>query len=60
MLNLIVWLQKHTFEVHVAAFLLMLLPAIPLYFAAASSATGLVWVLLGLVVLGNLIVMLVK
>ena len=49
------WLTKNKFEVHLAAFLLMVLPPIPLYFAAQKGATGLIWLLIGLVICGNLL-----
>lgn len=49
------WLTKNKFEVHLVAFLLMVLPPIPLYFAAQNGATGLIWVLLGFVICGNLL-----
>lgn len=49
------WLTKNKFEVHLIAFLLMVLPPIPLYYAAQSSVTGLTWALLTLVICGNLL-----
>jgi len=52
------WLTKNKFEVHLVAFLLMLLPTIPLYYAAQSGALGLIWALLVLVICGNLLALL--
>ena len=49
------WLTKNKFEIHLLAFLLMMLPPIPLYYAAENSDTGLIWALLGFVILGNLL-----
>ena len=59
-MKIISWMQKHTFETHTLAFLLMILPPIPLYWAAQQGATGWVWFLLVPVILGNLLVLLVK
>ena len=49
------WLTKNKFEVHLVAFMLMVLTPIPLYYAAQSGATGLIWVLLGFVICGNIL-----
>ncbi len=49
------WLSKNKFEVHLAAFFLMIIPPIPLYYAAQSGATGLIWALLAFVICGNLL-----
>jgi hypothetical protein len=54
------WLHKNTFKIHVAAFLLMIISSGLLYPAATSQAVGWVWVLLGLVVTGNILVLLVR
>jgi hypothetical protein len=53
-------LKKHTFKIHTTAFLMILLPSALLYVAAQEQATGLSWLLLGLVVLGNLLVLFVN
>jgi hypothetical protein len=60
MTGLIKWLRDHVFETHLIALLLMALPPAAMVFAARSGATGLVWALLGLVVLGNLLVLSVR
>lgn len=52
-------LQKHKFELHLTALLLMLLPPVPMYFAAQNGATTLLWFLIGIVVIGNLIAVIV-
>jgi hypothetical protein len=53
-------LSKNKFEAHLTVFLLMTLPSIALYYAAQSGAIALIWVLLGLVVLANVLVLLIK
>ena len=52
------WLKEHSFGVYVAAFLLITLPAIGMYAAAWQDATGWIWILIGVVVAGNLVVIL--
>jgi hypothetical protein len=52
-------LKENKFKFHLSALLMMLLPPIPMYWAAQSGATGLIWLLMGIVVLGNLIVIFV-
>ncbi len=52
--------KKKTFRYHTLAFLLMMLPPIPLYFAAQVSAVGWIWALLGLVIAGNLLALVIK
>lgn len=48
-------LRKRKFELHLTALLLMLLPPIPMYFAAQNGAMTLIWILSGIVILGNLL-----
>lgn len=52
-------LHEHKFKLHLTALLLMLIPPIPMYFAAQNGATVLIWLLIGVVILGNLLVILV-
>ena len=52
------WLKEHSFGVYVTAFLLITLPAIGMYAAARQDATGWIWILIGVVVAGNLVVIL--
>ena len=52
-------LRDNKFKLHLTAFLLMLIPPVPMYFAAESGATGWIWFLIGIVILGNLIVIIV-
>ena len=52
-------LKEQKFRLHLTALLLMLIPPIPMYFAAQAGAFGLVWGLLVIIVLGNLLVIIV-
>lgn len=52
-------LRAHKFEFHLVVILLMAIPPLPLYFAAQQDALGWIWVLLSLVVLGNILALLV-
>jgi len=52
-------LRDNKFKLHLTALLLMLIPPVAMYFAAESGATGLIWFLIGIVILGNLIVIIV-
>lgn len=54
------WLKEHIYETHVLAFFLMVLPPVGLYFTAQAGALALTWPLLGVVVLGNILVLFVK
>ena len=54
------WLRAHTFQVHVVAFLLMVLPPIPLYNAALQGNAGMMYVLLGAVIFGNILLLLAR
>jgi hypothetical protein len=49
-------LKEHKFRLHLTALLMMLIPPIPMYFAAQAGAASLVWFLIAIVVLGNLLV----
>jgi len=51
---------KNAYKVHSIAFALMLLSSAGLYFTARAGALGWIWGLLGLFVLGNILVLLVK
>jgi hypothetical protein len=50
--------HKHRFTGYLLAFLLMLLPAVPLYLAAQNGSIVWISVLLALIVLGNLLALL--
>lgn len=49
------WLKSHKFEAQILSFLLMILPPAGMYVAAQSGAESLIWVLLGLVITGNIL-----
>ena len=51
--------RRQTFKVHLVALLLMILPPVPLYYAAQRGDSGWLIALLGLVVVGNTLVLLV-
>jgi hypothetical protein len=59
-INAIKYLKKNTFKVHLIAFLLMIIPPALLYFAAERGDAGLIWSLLGLIIAGNILVILVR
>ena len=52
-------LKENKFKLHLVALLMMLIPPIPMYWAAQNDASGMIWLLLGIVILGNLIVIIV-
>jgi hypothetical protein len=54
------WLRKNTFRVHLVAFLLMIIPPALLYLAAETGATGAIWLLLAMVITGNILVILAR
>jgi len=58
--SLIRWLRSHTFEAYLIALALMALPPVAMYYAARGGNSGLVLALLGLVVLGNLLVVFIR
>lgn len=55
-MSMISWIREHKFEAHLAAFLLMVVPSVLLYF----SSVGLIWPLLGIFALGNILAMVIK
>ena len=52
-------LREHKFKLHLTALLLMLIPPIPMYFSAQNGVMVLIWFLIGIVVIGNLLVIIV-
>ena len=60
MLNLFHYLRHHKFESYTIAFCLMIIPPLPMYFAAQNGIGALFYILLLTFVLGNLIVLIVK
>ncbi len=57
--KLIRLLSEHKFKTHMLAFLLMVLPPVPLYVAAQNGAANWILALLGLVVAGNILALMV-
>lgn len=54
------WLTKNKFEVHLVAFFLVILPSIPLYYAAQRGDSGLIWALLAFVICGNFLALITR
>jgi hypothetical protein len=54
------WLRAHQFKVHTIAFLMMVLPPVPLYYAAINGNALAMYLLLGIVILGNILVLFVR
>lgn len=52
-------LRNYKFQLHLTALLLMLIPPIAMYFASQGGASSLVWILIGIVILGNLLAVLI-
>ena len=57
--NFIQNLKENKFKLHLPALLMMLIPPIAMYWAAQNGANALIWILLGIIILGNLIVIIV-
>lgn len=51
------WIRKHEFAISTLAFLLMVVPPLPMYLAIRAGNEGLAYFLLALVILGNLLVL---
>ncbi len=60
MSDILHWLRDHKFEAHLIAFLLMVLPPVPLYFAARNGVVPWMWALLAPILLGNLLALVTK
>lgn len=54
------WLKSHKFSANLIAFLLMVLPCVPLYFAANAGAQLWMIVCLALISAGNLLAVLIR
>jgi len=53
------WLQRYKFQVTLTVFLLMLLPAVPLYYSIQAGAIMISLLLLALIMLGNLLALII-
>jgi predicted ABC-type exoprotein transport system permease subunit len=60
MTGLLKWLRTHKFEAHLIVLALLIVPPIPLYYAARNGAVGWIWALLCVVILGNILVLFVR
>jgi hypothetical protein len=60
MRKMIEWLRTNKYESYLLAFALMVLRPIPMYFAAHQGASGWIWSLIGLIIIGNLIALVVR
>ena len=58
-MNIINYLREHKFESYLVAFLLMMIPPLPMYFAAIHENSLFIWIGLGIVILGNLITLII-
>jgi hypothetical protein len=53
------YLGQNKFRTYAVAFLLMIVPAIPLYIAGEKGMTGWIWLLIGIIVTGNVLAILI-
>jgi hypothetical protein len=58
--KLIKWLRGHSYETYWLVFLLMITPPILLYRTAERGATLWTWLLLGIVVFANLLILFLR
>ncbi len=54
------WIREHKFEAHLAAFLLMVIPSILLYFINRGENVSILWGLIGIFAIGNIFAMIIK
>lgn len=52
-------ISRNKLQLHLISFFLMLLPPLALYRLAQSGSDGWLWILIGIVVLGNILAILV-
>ena len=60
MTKLMDWLSEYKYQVHLTTFLLMIISAVGMYFAAQNDLDMYIWVLLGVLMFANLVVMLAR
>jgi hypothetical protein len=58
-MKLVKILRSHKFEAYLIAFILMIAPPLPMYFAARQENWWLFGIELGIVVIGNLLALLI-
>ena len=54
------WLSENKYQVHLTAFLLMIVSAVGMFLAARNDIDVLIWVLIGVVAFANLVVVLTR
>jgi len=54
------WLSENKYQVHLTAFLLMMVSAVGMFLAAQNDIDVLIWMLIGVVAIANLVVMLTR
>jgi hypothetical protein len=59
MKNWIERLSENKYKIYVLAFLMMVIPPLPMFYAAQQGAIVLIWILLGVIVLANILVFLI-
>ena len=60
MAKLLDWLSEYKYQVHMTTFLLMIISAVGMYIAAQHDLDVFIWVLLGVLIFANLVVMLAR
>lgn len=60
MAKLLDWLSEYKYQVHLTTFLLMIISAAGMYLAAQNDLDVFIWVLLGILMFANLVVMLAR
>lgn len=58
--NPLQWIKKHKFESHLAIFLMIIIPSMLMYPIGMNSNTTWTWVLLGIIVIANIILLVIK
>lgn len=52
-------LAKHKFQLFIVAFLMMVIPPVPMYFATENGSIALVWILLIVIIVANALVFII-
>ena len=52
-------IKQHKFESYLIAFLIMIIPPVPAFYAALRGDISTVWALLFVIILGNMLVLLI-
>lgn len=54
------WLRTNKFQAHLIVLALLIIPPVPLFYAARNGSVGWIWIWLSVVVLGNILVLFVR